>query len=435
MDRQWWQSLYGLPPLIWIVLIGSFFGRGTYFMVWPFLAILLHEKFALGPASIGLILSVSAMAAAVLGFYVGILSDRFGRRNVLVLGTAINTVAFSLLAVAESLSAFVVSITLCSIGRAIWEPPASALFGDLVPNKKSRELALQFRYFLINVGAALGPIVGVWAGISAQQTTFGLTALCYLLLSLAFILAFRMLRAPGRTPLPKNPATNFGNTMRVLRQDRVFLIIILANILTLFIYAHMDSSLVQYLAQNNVPELVGLISSIIFVNASTIVLLQFPLLRLLRAFSINQRIIIGVGILAVGQVWFALNPIYWVYGWLGAAFVVSVAEAILFPTMSVQIDRMAPDHLRGSYFGAASFYSLGWSSAPLVGGFIIEWLGGGVLYWAMLLLCGVVWLLYRYANRLSINSEALISSPVSSGEYDLGNPLAPDVTAENPTTT
>ncbi|WP_160154039.1 MFS transporter [Microbulbifer sp. ALW1] len=408
MDRQWWQSLYGLPPLIWIVLIGSFLGRGTYFMVWPFLAILLYEKFALGPATIGLILSLSAVVAAVLGFYVGTLSDRFGRRNILVLGTAINTLAFAYLAMAETLAAFIVSITFCAIGRSIWEPPASALFGDLIRDKSTRELALQFRYFLINVGAALGPIVGVWAGISAQQSTFGLTAASYFLLCIAFILAFRFSQA-GRASLARGSSvTSFRSTLEVLARDKVFLVVIFANILTLFIYAHMDSSLVQYLTQQQAPALVGLISSMILVNATTIVLLQFPLLRLLEPLNVNYRIFIGIATLAIGQAWFAMNPVHWFYGWLGATFIVSLAETILFPTMSVQIDRMAPDHLRGSYFGAASFYSLGWSSAPLAGGVIIEWLGGPALYWIMFFLCGVVVTLYYYSRNLECAGQTSV---------------------------
>ncbi|WP_078083629.1 MDR family MFS transporter [Microbulbifer mangrovi] len=411
MDRQWWQSLYRLPPLIWIVLIGSFFGRGTYFMVWPFLAILLHEKFALGPGNIGVILSVSAMASAVLGFYVGAMSDRYGRRNILILGTAINAVAFFILAVAESLSTFVLSITLCSIGRAIWEPPAGALFGDLIPNKKCRELALQFRYFLINVGAALGPIVGVWAGIGAQQSTFGLTGVSYLLLCLAFIWAFSYSVAGKHASAQKHAETSFASTVQVLRQDRVFLVVVFANILALFIYAHMDTSLVQYLTQMQAPALVGLISSMILVNALTIVLLQFPLLRLMRALCVNNRMMVGIIILAAGQIWFALNPIDWLYGWLGATFIVSVAEAILFPNMSVQVDRMAPSHLRGSYFGASSFYSLGWSSAPLAGGFIIEWAGGSALYWGMFVLCGFVLILYRYSRQLNRTPPVKPSQP------------------------
>lgn len=400
MDRQWWQRLYGLPPLIWIVLIGSFFGRGTYFMVWPFLAILLHDNFALPPTEIGLILSLSAMGAAGLGFYVGNLSDRFGRRNILLLGTGINAVAFAMMAVADSLFGFVLAIVLCSVGRAIWEPPAGALFGDLISDVSSRELALQFRYFLINVGAALGPIVGVWVGISAQQSTFGLTSLSYVCLFLGFVWGFRFTVSGRLAHLKRNAGTRLRSTLRVLRQDHVFLVIIVANILTLFIYAHMDSSLVQYLTRAGAKDLIELISSMILVNASTIVFLQFPLLRVMKRLSINQRITVGIWILAMGQVWFALNPLDFFAGWLGATFVVSIAETILFPTMSVQVDRMAPDHLRGSYFGASSFYAFGWSAAPFVGGLFVEFWSGAALYWVMFALCGVVLILYRYSRGL-----------------------------------
>jgi MFS family permease len=292
-------------------------------------------------------------------------------------------------------------MTFCSIGRAVWEPPASALIGDLVRDKQSRELALQFRYFLINVGAALGPIIGVWAGLSAQQFTFGLTALSYLLVCLAFLWGFAHTETGRLAHRRRDMSANFRGTLAALRKDHVFLVVIVANVLTLFIYAHMDSSLVQYLTRANAPNLVKLISSVILVNALTIVLFQFPLLRLMRKIEIKGRIVIGLGVLAAGQVWFALNPVHWFAGWMGATFVVSLAEAVLFPTMSVQIDRLAPDHLRGSYFGASSFYSLGWSAAPLVGGIVIEWWSGPALYWLMFGLCGLVFLLYQLTERLS----------------------------------
>ncbi|WP_226645866.1 MDR family MFS transporter [Microbulbifer variabilis] len=401
MRWKWWQNLRGFPPLVWIILIGSFFSRGTYFMVWPFLAILLFNKFELGAAEIGLILSASAIGAALLGFYVGALSDRYGRRNILLLGSLINLCSFALLAVTETLSGFILAMTLCSIGRAVWEPPASALIGDLIENQASRELALQLRYFLINAGAALGPIVGVWAGLSAQQSTFGLTSLSYLLLALAFIWGFAKTETGQLVKSKGDGSVDLGNTLSILRKDQVFMVVIVANILTMFIYAHMDSSLVQYLTRAEAPSLVELISSMIFVNAMTIVLLQFPLMQLMRKLDINGRIMIGLVILAVAQMWFALNPVHWFWGWMGATFVLSLAEAILFPTMSVQIDRLAPEHLRGTYFGASSFYALGWALAPLAGGVVLEWWGGPALYWILLMLCGVVFVLYRTTAYLT----------------------------------
>ncbi|MEX2963093.1 MFS transporter [Microbulbifer sp. TYP-18] len=401
MGRQWWQRLYGFPPLVWIILLGSFLCRGTYFMVWPFLAILLHDKFQLGPAVIGIILTASAGGASLLGFFVGTLSDRYGRRLILLAGTALNIFAFAVLAVAQSLPLFVLAMTLCSIGRAVWEPPAGALIGDLVKDQHKRELALQLRYFFINVGVALGPIVGIWAGLSAQQSTFGLTAFSYLLLWMAFLWGFAYTRSGRQARGRRDDAVTVRSTLRVLRRDHMFLLVVIANVLTLFIYAHMDSSLVQYLTQAQAPQLVSLVSSMILVNALTVITLQFPLMQLLGGIALNDRIALGLGVLAAGQAWYAVNPVDWFVGWLGATFVVSLAEAVLFPILSVQIDRLAPDHLRGSYFGASSFYSFGWSLAPLFGGLVLTWWNGPVLYWMMFLLCGLVLLLYRLAQRAS----------------------------------
>lgn len=400
MIGQWWRQLRDFPPLVWIVLLGSFFGRATYFMVWPFLAILLYEKFALGPAEIGLILSASAVGAALLGFYVGALSDRCGRRGIILVGNGINCLGFALLAMAQTLPGFVIAMALCSVGRAVWEPPGSALIGDLLADRRRRELALQLRYFMINVGAACGPIIGVWAGLSAQQSTFSLTAATYLLLALAFAWGFGH-TATGRVArLRRDSGARFRDTVAVLGQDRMFLVVILANVLTFFIFAQMDASLVQYLTRAGAPNVVALISSLILVNAVTVIALQFPLLALLGPLSVLRRVQAGLALLALGLLWCALNPVDWVGGWLGAMFLVSLAEAVLFPTMSVQIDRMAPDHLRGSYFGASSFYALGWSLAPLVGGLMIEWWNGEVLYLSMAVLCIAVGLLYRWSENL-----------------------------------
>ena len=83
----------------------------------------------------------------------------------------------------------------------------------------------------------------------------------------------------------------------------------------------------------------------------------------------------------------------------------SLAEAILFPTMNVHIDRLAPDHLRGAYFGATSFYSLGFALAPLGGGLMLDHIGGFWLYIVSAFLCLVVIYLYSILQSFSRPKE------------------------------
>jgi MFS family permease len=168
----------------------------------------------------------------------------------------------------------------------------------------------------------------------------------------------------------------------------------------MFIYSQMDTSLIQYLTRAKVPSLLELISSIIFTNSLVIISTQFILLKLMASLALVTRIQIGLILLACSQIWLAFNPLDFFWGWIGAVIVMSLAEAILFPTMNVHIDRLAPDHLRGAYFGAASFYSIGFALAPLGGGIILDWLGGFWLFIISGSLCSVVIYLYAIVDKL-----------------------------------
>jgi MFS family permease len=61
-------------------------------------------------------------------------------------------------------------------------------------------------------------------------------------------------------------------------------------------------------------------------------------------------------------------------------WVLSVGEVILFPTLQLQVDRMAPPYMKGSYFGAAGLSGLGFGLGPFAGGFMLQHLGGPITF-------------------------------------------------------
>ncbi|CDH25849.1 hypothetical protein [Xenorhabdus bovienii] len=66
-----------LPAEIHLMLIGTLLTRGTYFMIWPFLAVILYRQFHFSAIAIGALLSISVIFGVVSGVYTGWLSDRF----------------------------------------------------------------------------------------------------------------------------------------------------------------------------------------------------------------------------------------------------------------------------------------------------------------------------------------------------------------------
>src|SRR5262245_53738868 len=59
------------PLLVWLLLAGTLLTRTAFFIVWPFVAIILQQRFQLAPSEIGIILGSAALASSVTGFYLG----------------------------------------------------------------------------------------------------------------------------------------------------------------------------------------------------------------------------------------------------------------------------------------------------------------------------------------------------------------------------
>ncbi|AUJ69385.1 MDR family MFS transporter [Pseudoalteromonas sp. NC201] len=404
------ERLKRFTPLVWVMLVGNFFVRASYYMVWPFLAVILYENYGLSATEVGLLLTVSATFAVFLGFYTGNLADRFGRTKMLYTAVFVGVISFSLLAVAESLWLFATSVFLACLPRTLWDAPSKALLTEELADAKDRELALHLLYFLVNVGAALGPLYGLWAGLNGEQFSFIYTGISYIGLLLA-LLYFRPKLSEAQTFALQSAAQSvpkFAKWLRILRKDKVFLIVLIATTLVYLVYAQCDSSLVQYLTRAEVPDLAWLISSLIIANSSVIIVCQFPLLHLMRNWRIENRLYAGGVILIISQVMMALNDVHNIWGWIAAMMVLSLSEAIMFTNINVYIDRLAPDNLKASYFGAAGLCSLGYALAPILGGLILDFYSGMMLFIIMTLVSITALGFYRIAElRPKTTAEAI----------------------------
>ncbi|AJK48186.1 MDR family MFS transporter [Burkholderia plantarii] len=395
------QRFRTFTPEIHLVLMGTFFVRMAYFMVWPFLAVILYRNFQLSATTIGLMLTCASLLGAAAGLLSGYYSDRTGRRRVILAGCALGALAFFALAAAGHPVTYLLAIAGVSVGNALLESTSKALIGDKIADRKDRELAFYVRYFMINAGAAVGALIGVWVGLSGKQWAFGVTGGVYVAYWLMLVAWLR--DGTPRAAQAQRVKPGFGQACAQVFMDRVFLMLLLSNIAMAFVYANFDSTLVQYLTRSHAPQLMAMISTLVAVNAATVIFGQFPILRLMESLPPRQRIVIGVLLMCVSQALFAVSPVTSLIGFVLATFVLSVGELIAFPTFSVEVDRNTPDHLRGTYFGASNLYSLGTAIAPLLGGLSLDIFGGRPLYLGLAVLCAVV----AHLNRDTVASASL----------------------------
>ena len=388
------------PKEIFLVLSGTFFTSASYFMVWPYLSLILYKNFNLSATKIGLILTSSAVVASIIGLISGYFSDKIGRKKIILCGSFLNALGFLLMSQAKNLELYKVSIFLCSIGTSLFGTTGKSIISDTINEGKNREFAFYIRYFLINAGAAFGPMIGVFFGISLKQITFQITSLIY---GLYFILFTYVLK--NKISLLKKHEKiqiKFIPTFKEIASNSIFMLLLFSNIIMAFVYASTDSSLVQYLARSSVPNLTTLIGTIVATNSITIVVFQFPILKLIEHYRTKTRIKIGILLVTVSQAISAFNAPNLILGWIIATFILSLGELIAFPTFSIELDRNTPAHLKGSYFGVSELTRIGFALAPVIGGVFLDHTTGRNLYLFMTGLCLFVF---------SLQTKKTVTSP------------------------
>lgn len=387
---------------VWTVLTGTLLARTSYFMAWPFLIVFLYNDYQASAIDVGIMLSCSALVGSLTGLYSGYLSDKFGRKKIMVSGSLLASLTYAGIGMADQLWQFYVLIIITGLMRPMIEGPAKAVLGDNLSDAKDRELALNIRYFLLNLGGAVGPLIGITLALDAPQQLFVATGMTYGVYALWLQLGLERRGRPNQNSEQALP--DFRKTLRIISKDAMFVKLMLANFLMMFVYAQIESSIPQVIVRSGISEATQIVAGLVLVNTVTIIMFQFPTLKLLEHTPLFVRARMGMALMAVAQLGFLFTPQDWPMGWLLACFVLSIGEVIAFPTLNVQIDKLAPEHLRGSYFGAATLCALGFAAAPLLGGLMIGKLSSNWLFGACFLIC--LWMIWLY-----FKAEQLVEKP------------------------
>ncbi|MBF9003257.1 MULTISPECIES: MDR family MFS transporter [Vibrio] len=405
-----WHRVQRFSKPVWAVLVGTLLTRTTFFMSWPFLIVILYQDFHASEITIGIMLAASTITGTLWGLYIGYLSDCFGRKWVMVAGSVCAMLSYGGIGIATELWQFGLLIVGVGIARPMIESPAKSVISDHLENKKDCELGLNLRYFLINAGGAIGPLIGITAALSHPQGLFLLTSITYLGYGAVLFLTLPSQRHSSAFIDEQLP--NFKATLSVISRDGLFVKMMVANFFLMFVYGQVDSSLQQVIVRSGLPDAAKLVAGLVMVNTITVIVFQFPLLKLMERVPLFARTRLGMVLVAVSQIGFLFSSAEWPMGWYLSAFILALGEVITFPTLSVQIDRLAPAHLRGSYFGAAALYSLGFAAAPLVGGFLIHLGSAQALYGLCFVFClmmiGLYWIAEHQPdprNRNEVDDE------------------------------
>ena len=200
-------------------------------------------------AVIGGLLSAFSLMQFLLSPVWGRVSDRIGRRPVLIVGLAGSTLAYALFAYASTYSAAasVMALSLLLLSRigagaagATVGTAAAVIADSTTPEKRSRGMALIGAAF--GIGFTFGPLIAAGA-LTLFETRAAPGIAASLLSALALLLAITLLPEtlkPG--PKPDRQFFSLGRTLDVLRRPAVGPVI-LVSFLTVFAFANFEGTL------------------------------------------------------------------------------------------------------------------------------------------------------------------------------------------------
>lgn len=394
------------PRQFWLLFVGMLISTLGSSMVWPFLMIYASERLDLPLTTVTSLMTLNATMGMIFAFIAGPVTDRFGRKWVMVLSLGMNGLAYFLMGGADSITDFAALMGMSGAFNPLYRVGADAMMADLVEPERRMDAYALLRTSN-NMGIALGPAIGGFVASISYQIAFSGAAIGLVVFGLLIAIF-------ARETLPARPAgvtvskEKFGGYGRILK-DRPFVAFIVIFSLTQMCATLVWVLLGVYAKQNyQMPESqYGFIPT---TNALMVVLFQIPVTQVAKRFPILHALTLGSLFYAIGVGSVALGNGFW--GFWVSMVILTIGELILAPTSNTYVANLAPPDMRGRYM---SLYGLTWGVAagigPLVGGFLNDqlgpvsiWYGGFVV--GMIATFGFLWMSLRSARLAKATSKA-----------------------------
>lgn len=363
------QKLKVISPLGWNIIVGTLISRMVFFMSMPFLAIYLTQKKGIDPAMVGLIIASSFMVGLLSSVWGGTITDYFGTKKILQIIPFLWGIVFIMFAVVDTIPMFFIINSLHGLCQSIFEPASKKALADS-SDEDNRKLIYNYRYTAINIGAIAGPYLGYLAGSSSNLTSFIILGFTYFVYGISLIMILK--KYEFKETFSKN--IKIKEIILTLKNDKVFLLVMLGMILTLAGYSNFNSTIPQYLSSNKaIINGVKVFALITTLNAVTVIVFQYPVLKIMEKYSPITPIIFGNILTAFGLLCYGLTTDKIMLCVITVIF--SIGELLMFSSTDALTDLLAKPGMKGTYFGAMGFNKLGNVIAPWMGGVLISSFG------------------------------------------------------------
>jgi predicted MFS family arabinose efflux permease len=399
------------PRAFWIYNIIVFIDRLGGFMLYPFFALYLTQKYEIGMATVGLIFAVFSLTGMVGSALGGAIADRMGRKTVIIFSLILSSLSALGMGLAPTIGIFLAIVVLVGTLSSIGHPAHEAVVADLLPPEKRAEGYGIIRV-VFNIAVIIAPPIAGLLISNSYLTLFIVDAAISLIC--ASIVLFALPETKPQVHAHAEPETmkqTFAGYGRVFK-DTPFLAFIGVTVMMTLVYMNMNSTLGVYLRdQHTVPEF--RYAMLLSINAIMVVFMQFWVTRRLQSYRPFLMMAAGSLLYAIGFAMYGFVTGFALF--VTAMIVITIGEMVVTPFQQSLVASFAPEDMRGRYMAVSGLsWSISFTVGPYLAGLLLESSNPSLL-WAF---CGIIGMLATF-GFIVLNKVRQDATPV-------GEPAAAD---------
>jgi len=382
-----WRT--GLPGPVIVLQAGTavnYFGTG---LILPFEIIYLHQARGFATATAGLVLAAVMGTAAAVTPLSGALLDRFRAKPILITGNLASALGYAAFAFVHRPWQAFVCAAVGGAGFGLASTANQVLTLTLVSAER-RASSIALRRVAGNFGLGSGAtvagfIVASASGLFAFQALYVLDGLTFAVFALVVLV-----RIPNPHLANAAVARDRRTGFRAVAHDRLFLVLIAANVVLVMTGGAFFSNILAPFARAHTPVGPGEIGVVVFINTFFIVVAQIPATRVVKRMRRTHALaatsgLFAIGLLAVLLATLTSSTLTATAVLAGVAIVIAIGECAQFIVTGTIVADLAPPHLLGRYMSLYGLsFTAGVALGPAAGGALLAtspdavWWGGAL---------------------------------------------------------
>ena len=389
------------PRLFWIVVAISFVDRIGNTLLFPFFALYITQKFSVGMTQAGILLGMSSLFGLICSTIGGALTDKFGRKQLILFGLVFSAISSLSLGLVDSLSAMYPLMIFVGLLSSVSHPAHDAMIADILPDKQRQE-GFGILRVVGNLSWIIGPTIG---GFLANINFFYLFLIDAVISCIVAAIIFRVIPETKPEPHAHAESETLLQTVagyRIVFRDLAYMAFMLAGMLMLVVYQQMYGTLSVYLRDNHgiSPSGYGFLMT---TSAITVILFQFWVTRVIKHRPPFLMMALGTFFYMIGFTLFGMVAAYSLFAL--NIVIITIGEMIVMPTSQALAANFAPSAMRGRYM---AIFGLSWAIPSTVGpgaaGYILDNYNPDLLWYIGGAICALSVLAY-YALHLRLGTK------------------------------